>query len=32
LENILLDVNTGDAVHVDLNCLFEKVGGSVSDS
>ncbi|KAH8118429.1 hypothetical protein DFH11DRAFT_1686601 [Phellopilus nigrolimitatus] len=24
LENILLDVNSGDAVHVDFNCLFEK--------
>ncbi|KAJ7506601.1 hypothetical protein B0H11DRAFT_1706690 [Mycena galericulata] len=23
-ENILLDVNTGDVVHVDFNCLFEK--------
>ncbi|KAF7302261.1 hypothetical protein MIND_00793200 [Mycena indigotica] len=23
-ENILLDVNTGDIVHVDFNCLFEK--------
>ncbi|EGO02217.1 hypothetical protein SERLA73DRAFT_104608 [Serpula lacrymans var. lacrymans S7.3] len=23
-ENILLDTNTGDAVHVDFNCLFEK--------
>ncbi|KAG9317708.1 hypothetical protein JVU11DRAFT_1921 [Chiua virens] len=23
-ENILLDTNTGDVVHVDLNCLFEK--------
>lgn len=25
LENILLDVNSGDVVHVDFNCLFEKV-------
>lgn len=24
-ENILLDINTGDVVHVDFNCLFEKV-------
>lgn len=24
-ENILLDTNTGDLVHVDFNCLFEKV-------
>ncbi|KAH8834205.1 hypothetical protein DL96DRAFT_1579811 [Flagelloscypha sp. PMI_526] len=24
LENILFDVNTGDAVHVDFNCLFDK--------
>ncbi|KAI9224852.1 hypothetical protein BC828DRAFT_278812 [Blastocladiella britannica] len=24
LENILLDVTTGDAVHVDFNCLFDK--------
>ncbi|KAH7931163.1 hypothetical protein BV22DRAFT_1052917 [Leucogyrophana mollusca] len=23
-ENILLDANTGDVVHVDFNCLFEK--------
>ncbi|KAL6309800.1 hypothetical protein BKA93DRAFT_723405 [Sparassis latifolia] len=23
-ENILLDINTGDAIHVDFNCLFEK--------
>jgi len=25
-ENILLDTNSGDVVHVDFNCLFEKVG------
>lgn len=25
LENILLDVVSGDVVHVDFNCLFEKV-------
>ena len=25
LENILLDENTGDAIHVDFNCLFDKV-------
>lgn len=24
-ENILMDTNTGDVVHVDFNCLFEKV-------
>ncbi|KAH7912967.1 hypothetical protein BJ138DRAFT_1134431 [Hygrophoropsis aurantiaca] len=24
-ENILLDTNTGDVVHVDFNCLFEKM-------
>jgi serine/threonine-protein kinase ATR len=24
-ENILLDKYTGDVVHVDFNCLFEKV-------
>ncbi|PBK93781.1 hypothetical protein ARMGADRAFT_1100399 [Armillaria gallica] len=24
LENILMDINTGDVVHVDFNCLFEK--------
>jgi serine/threonine-protein kinase ATR len=24
-ENILLDTNTGSVVHVDFNCLFEKV-------
>lgn len=23
-ENILLDINTGDVVHVDFDCLFEK--------
>jgi phosphatidylinositol kinase/protein kinase (PI-3 family) len=23
-ENILMDNNTGDLVHVDFNCLFEK--------
>ncbi|KAF8592595.1 hypothetical protein K439DRAFT_1625944 [Ramaria rubella] len=23
-ENILLDVNTGDVIHVDFDCLFEK--------
>lgn len=23
-ENILIDETTGDAVHVDFNCLFEK--------
>ncbi|EGO27933.1 hypothetical protein SERLADRAFT_414152 [Serpula lacrymans var. lacrymans S7.9] len=28
-ENILLDTNTGDAVHVDFNCLFEKVGNEM---
>ena len=27
-ENILLDLNNGDAVHVDFNCLFEKVVNS----
>lgn len=25
LENILMDVSSGDAIHVDFNCLFEKV-------
>lgn len=25
LENILLDVSSGDAIHVDFNCLFDKV-------
>lgn len=24
-ENILFDSTTGDTVHVDFNCLFEKV-------
>ena len=24
-ENILLDQNNGDVVHVDFNCLFDKV-------
>lgn len=24
-ENILLDVNTGDVVHVDFDCLFDRV-------
>jgi serine/threonine-protein kinase ATR len=23
-ENILLDSNNGDTVHVDFNCLFDK--------
>lgn len=27
-ENILFDSLTGDTVHVDFNCLFEKVRGS----
>jgi serine/threonine-protein kinase ATR len=27
-ENILLDATTGAAVHVDFNCLFEKVFSS----
>jgi serine/threonine-protein kinase ATR len=26
-ENILLDATSGAAVHVDFNCLFEKVVG-----
>jgi serine/threonine-protein kinase ATR len=30
-ENILLDTNTGDVVHVDFNCLFEKVNSSSSE-
>ena len=25
-ENILLDSTNGDCVHVDFNCLFNKVG------
>ena len=25
LENILLDTNTGEVVHIDFDCLFEKV-------
>ena len=25
LENILLDTITGDVVHVDFDCLFERV-------
>lgn len=25
-ENILVDSTTGDCVHVDFNCLFNKVG------
>lgn len=28
-ENILFDGLKGDTVHVDLNCLFDKVGGRV---
>jgi hypothetical protein len=28
-ENILFDSTTGDTVHVDFNCLFEKVRGVV---
>jgi hypothetical protein len=27
-ENILLDIVTGDLIHVDFNCLFEKVLGT----
>lgn len=26
-ENILLDMTCGDVVHVDFNCLFNKVSG-----
>lgn len=29
-ENILFDSNTGDCVHVDFNCLFNKVKMSFS--
>lgn len=29
-ENILLDMNTGDVVHVDFNCLFDKASPSSS--
>jgi phosphatidylinositol kinase/protein kinase (PI-3 family) len=25
LENILIDQNSADVVHVDFNCLFDKV-------
>ena len=28
-ENILLDCNNGAVVHVDFNCLFEKVARSL---
>lgn len=28
-ENILFDTLTGDTVHVDLNCLFDKVRAQV---
>lgn len=28
-ENILYDSTTGDCVHVDFNCLFNKVGTSL---
>jgi len=28
-ENILLDTNTGDVVHVDFNCLFDKVSNEL---
>ena len=30
-ENILLDATTGAAVHVDFNCLFEKVPNPIGD-
>jgi len=29
-ENILLDTNTGDVVHVDFNCLFDKVSNELA--
>jgi len=29
-ENILFDSLTGDTVHVDLNCLFDKVSSRLS--
>ena len=25
-ENLLLDASTGDVVHVDFSCLFDKAG------
>ena len=31
-ENILLDSTTGDCVHVDFNCLFNKVAIIISSS
>ena len=31
-ENILFDGLTGDTVHVDLNCLFDKVGAELRPS
>lgn len=30
-ENILLDLTTGDVVHVDFNCLFERVSAISSN-
>lgn len=30
-ENILMDTVTGDCIHIDFACLFDKVGGA-SDS
>ena len=29
-ENILLDTVTGDVVHVDFNCLFDKVSNELA--
>lgn len=28
-ENILVDARSGDVVHVDFSCLFDRVGGSL---
>lgn len=30
-ENILLDLNTGDVIHVDFDCLFERVSYCLND-
>ena len=29
-ENLLLDASTGDVVHVDFSCLFDKVSSHVA--
>ena len=31
-DNILIDKNTGDVVHIDFDCLFEKVETNWTES